>query len=349
MESTRRSKYQYIVAAALQLTQWFQKGHEAEVVSILKRRGDYLASEGRTPLVHSAFIAPLDPAAVFVRASTKDNIIHECQQISSARANRNNISSVPEEELEALTRVPKQFIPEDWVRFAKGIHRGDVALVTEVDADNRTCSAFYVPRLKLDGEGKSTSRRGRKVRPQQALFDPTVVNSAGGWGKLYAINNQDKIYRYRGHTYNRGLREEKGIRLDKFIQTPITPTYDELYMFQKSGILDIGLYSRALRDIMAHSLKEGWKVTVIAGQQKGLKGTVKEVVDQNTIRVEFAIDNYTSTSTVDVLKKYVKISNYEMGDSVKVVQGDKLGVDGLVVEATEEVVIIYDGKAKQTV
>ena len=88
---------------------------------------------------------------------------------------------------------------------------------------------------------------------------------------------------------------------------------------------------------------------VITGQQKGLKGTVKEIVDQDTIRVEFTSTNQTTSSTVDVPNMYVKVSDYEIGDSVEVIQGDKLGVKGLVVEVTEGCVVIHNGKSKETV
>jgi ribosomal protein L24 len=83
-------------------------------------------------------------------------------------------------------------------------------------------------------------------------------------------------------------------------------------------------------------------VTIIAGQQKGIKGVVKERVDQNTLRVGFGTDH---SSTVDVPNQFVKVSDYEMGDTVKVIHGDGKGVEGLVVEVTEEGVILHDGKA----
>src|SRR5215470_7947702 len=86
--------------------------------------------------------------------------------------------------------------------------------------------------------------------------------------------------------------------------------------FHRSGILDMALYDRTLKNIITLTLKEGIKVTVITRQQKGLKGTIKELVDQDTIRVEFSIDNQV-TSTMDLLNLYVKVSDYEVGNSVQ--------------------------------
>jgi len=83
--------------------------------------------------------------------------------LSSARANK--ISLVPEEDYEALKRSPTVFIPEEWVRLAKGKYRGDLALVTEVDTANRTCKVFYVPRLDLDDKSKTISRDRRRIQP----------------------------------------------------------------------------------------------------------------------------------------------------------------------------------------
>jgi ribosomal protein L24 len=85
------------------------------------------------------------------------------------------------------------------------------------------------------------------------------------------------------------------------------------------------------------------------GQLKGLKGTVKEVVDQDTVQIQSTTDDPASSLTVDVPNKSVKLSNYEMGDSVMVIQGDKMGVEGLVIEVTEGCVIIYDRKSKEAV
>jgi ribosomal protein L24 len=118
---------------------------------------------------------------------------------------------------------------------------------------------------------------------------------------------------------------------------------------KKTGILDFGQYDRTLRYIEALSLKVGTKVTVTVGQQKGLQGTVKELVDQDMIRIKFPSDTQATFLDVVVPKKYLKISDYEMGDLVVVIRGDKMGVKGLVVEVTEGWVIIYDGNSKETV
>jgi ribosomal protein L24 len=104
-----------------------------------------------------------------------------------------------------------------------------------------------------------------------------------------------------------------------------------------------------LRNIIAHTLKEGTRVTVITGQQKGLKGTVKELVDQDTVWVDFTIDDGATSLTVDIPNLYLKVSDYEIGDAVEVIRGDKLGAKGLVVEVTEGCVVIHDGKSKETV
>jgi transcription elongation factor len=315
-------------------------------VSQLKKRKDYLVDDGREPDVYSAFAVPLVTSAVYVRAKSKENIIQACQNIYSAWATLRNIVLVPEEECEALMKEPKMFIPEDWVKFRKGKYKGDVALVTELDADNRTCKAFYIPRLNLDGKRKTNPRGGR---PQQALFDPVVARSAGEGGRISVVDNQRKIYRYRNQTYTSGLITEDALSLNKVIQAPVTPTYEEFITFQKTGILDFGQYDRTLRNLEAHSLKVGTKVTVIVGQQMGLQGTVKELVDQDAIRIEFSSDTQATSLDVVVPNKYVKISDYEMGDSVVVIRGDKMGLKGLVVEVTKGCVIIYDGNSKETV
>jgi transcription elongation factor len=318
-------------------------------VSQLKKRKDYLVDDGREPDVYSAFAVPLVTSAVYVRAHSKEDIIRACQNIYSARATLQNIALVPEEECEALLKEPKLFIPEDWVKFRKGKYKGDVALVTEVDADNRTCKAFYIPRLNLDGKRKSKSQGGRKLRPQQALFDPVVAQSAGEGGRISVVDNLQKIYKYRNQTYASGLITEDALSLDKVIQAPATPTYEEFIIFQKTGVLDFGQYNRTLRNMEALSLKVGTKVTVVVGQQKGLQGTVKELVDQNMIRIEFPSDTQATSLDVIVPTKYVKISDYEMGDSVVVIRGDRMGVKGLVVEVKEGCIIIYDGNSKETV
>jgi transcription elongation factor SPT5 len=318
-------------------------------VSQLKKRKDYLVDDGREPDVQSAFAIPLVTSAVYVRAKSKEDIIRACQNIYSAWATPRTIALVPEEECEALMKEPKVFIPEDWVKFRKGKYKGDVALVTEVDADNRTCKAFYIPRLNLDGEKKTNSQGGRKARPQQALFNPVVAQSAGEGRRITVVDNQQNIFKYRDQTYTSGLITEDTLSLDKVIQAPATPTYEEFIIFQKTGILDFGQYDRTLRNMEALSLKVGTKVTVIAGQQQGLQGTVKELVDQDMIRIEFPSDTQTTSLDIIVPNKYVKISDYEMGDSVVVIRGDKMGVKGLVVEVMEGCVVIYEGNSRETV
>jgi transcription antitermination factor NusG len=293
------------------------------------------------------FVSSFVSSAVFVQAQSREKIILACRDISSAMANR--LTLVPEDEHEALKRKPKAFIPEDWVRFRKGKFIGDVALVREVDESKRTCKAFYIPRLDLDGKGKTASKGEKRIRPQQALFDPTVVRSARGGARVFTVDEQQNVYKYRGHTYTHGLRTEDCLSLDSVIQTTVTPTYEELLVFQKTGIIDIGQYNSTLNKITANSLKEGMKVTVITGQQAGLKGVVKELVDQDTIRIQCGTEDPASTLTFDIQNKYVKLSDYEIGDSIKVIRGDREGVEGLVVEVIEACVVIYDGKLKETV
>ena len=86
-----------------------QRGQEAEVISSLERQKEYLMEKGYPSLVYSAFIAPLTPSAIYVRAASKDAILHACQQISSARANNQNITLIPEEE--HLVLKLKKFLP----------------------------------------------------------------------------------------------------------------------------------------------------------------------------------------------------------------------------------------------
>jgi hypothetical protein len=65
-----------------------------------------------------------------------------------------------------------------------------LALITEVDMDNRMCKAFYIPRLNLDGKRKMKSQGRRKVWPQQALFDPIVAWSTGEGGRISVVDHQ---------------------------------------------------------------------------------------------------------------------------------------------------------------
>jgi transcription elongation factor SPT5 len=327
----------------------FKRGRENIVVTELKKWEEYLAGQDRTSHVYDAFTAPLVQSIVYVRARSKDDILEACRRtaLSSVRSYNNNISLVPEEEYEASKRSPTAFIPEDWVRIAKGKYRGDVAFITDVNADSRTCKAYYVPRLDFDAKGKTSSRGGRRVQPQQALFDPVVVQSANK--RITIVDEQQKIYKYGKKIYTRGLVTEEELSFDKVVQTRVHPTYEEFFLFHKTGILDLEQYHRTLRNIIAHTLKEGTRVTVITGQQKGLKGTVKELVDQDTVRVDFTIDDGATSLTVDIPNLYLKVSDYEIGDVVEVIQGDKLGAKGLVVEVTEGCVVIHDGKSKETV
>jgi hypothetical protein len=111
---------------------------------------------------------------------------------------------------------------------------------------------------------------------------------------------------------------EDAFSFDKIVQTRVYPTYKESVIFSKTGILNGEQFHKTLRNIIAHTIKEGMRVTVITGQEKGLKGTVKEVLDQDTIRMEFTT-NDQAMLTVDIPKLYVRVSDYVVGDSVKVI------------------------------
>jgi hypothetical protein len=144
------------------------------------------------------------------------------------------------------------------------------------------------------------------------------------------------------------LTTEDAFSFDKIIQMCVYPTYEKLVIFSKTGVLNSEQFHKTLRNIIAHTIQEGTRMTVITEQEKGLKGTVKEVLDQDTIQMEFTT-NGQATLTMDIPKSYVRVSDYVVGDSVKVLQGEKLGVKGLVVNVTEGCVIVHDGKSKETV
>lgn len=55
--------------------------------------------------------------------------------------------------------------PLSWVRFKKGLYRGDLALVRDVDGSTQHCEVYVVPRLAYDG------KRKRGNRPPPAYFD----------------------------------------------------------------------------------------------------------------------------------------------------------------------------------
>jgi transcription elongation factor SPT5 len=324
----------------------FKRGRENIVVTQLKKWEEYLVSQDRTSHVYDAFAAPLVQSSVYVRARSKEDILETCRQTALSSVRTHNISLVPEEEYEASKRSPKAFIPEDWVRIAKGKYRGDVAFITEVNADSRTCKAFCIPRLDLDGKGKTSLRGGRRVQPPQALFDPVVARSANKI--IQVVDEQHRIYKYGKNIYTCGLATEDAFSFDKIVQTRVYPTYEEFVIFSKTGILNGEQFHKTLRNIIAHTIKEGTRVTVITGQEKGLKGTVKEVLDQDTIRMEFTT-NDQAMLTVDIPKSYVRVSDYVVGDSVEVIRGEKLGVKGLIVDVTEGCVVVHDGKSKETV
>jgi len=123
----------------------FKRGRESIVVERLTKWEDHLVSQGHTLHVYHAFIAPLVHSTIYVCTRTKSNILLVCNQIVLSSVRMDKISVVPEEEYEAMKRILREFIPEDWVRIVKGKYRGDVALITDMDHDHRTCKAFYIP------------------------------------------------------------------------------------------------------------------------------------------------------------------------------------------------------------
>jgi ribosomal protein L24 len=279
----------------------------------------------------SIFAVPVFQSCIFVEAWNVENVQAACLGLSEVTG---TVSRIPLEESVGLLQVRPSFVPEErtWIRIAKPpVYRGDLAFIRSCDEEQEQDKLLvtFMPRIATEqvhqGKRKSarlgTSRKqGWLHRPAQALFNADVAKAVYGED---SVRKENQVFEFQGVTYKNGFVEQC-YPLSNFFPAKATPTVEELNIFQSCPditLADIGL-------AYFHRIAAGDNVKVVAGQQKGLVGRVKECADHSVV-VEYTHVGHPQLSTVSLPTHNVR-KRFSVGDQVRVIFGVHRGIVGWV-------------------
>lgn len=312
-------------------------GKEREVVMSITKRIDEQLRYGRPCRVYSAFERGGTMSGyIYVEADAKqemmslvDGVIH---LFLGTEAKPIDVKERPE-----LLRKRKRTPLEEgkYVRMTRGLYKGDLAKVTEVNGNGLDCQVQLVPRLDYglnedanaaDGAKRKRPAFGRMLeRPPQKLFNETEAKKRHMKHLNMVGSGTQKIYTYKGKEYQNGFLIEE-VKVNHVSAENVNPRMEELQFFTtpatdgSDGMDLLAVQAAQKATQTGSSFITGDTVEVYDGEQKGLKGvTVTSKGDIVTIRVtEGELTGRRIDTPVRTLRKLFKD-----GDHVKVIGGSK--------------------------
>lgn len=283
---------------------------EREAAFNLLQKCFNLEAQGKPLNIMSAIVLEANKGFIYVEAFKEVHVkdaVHGVEFLSE-----NKIKLVPIKEMTGILSYQKKgtFLKvDDWVRVKRGIYKGDLAQVVEVDEPRAIAKIKLIPRLEIDG------KRVKKLH-HQTDSDPSEEKK-GSQGKKFQDGYLLKYQKFQS-------LEIKNVH----------PTIDEITQFTSS--IDENIPSN-LGSRKKETFKRGDEVVVTEDDMKGMVGTVYEVKDDTiTILPRHKDIKDPLLISASSLKKL-----FETGDYVKVVSGKNEGSSGPIVKIDNDTVIIY--------
>jgi len=278
------------------------------------------------PRVLSAFARDTIHGSIYVEAESFLAIAKSLQGIPSVACARGGSFVIDVVDLQDrplflnmnLNGLQSSIKPCSWVRIKCGIHKGDLALVSDVEEHSLMCEVYVVPRLAYN------VKRKRGQRPPQALFDTERAESA--FKSKVEIHNQARSF--RGQLYYLGLLCTV-YHMSKLTSEGVNATVEELQHFRL-----LSEWDRAQGSISP--VRVGDKVQVVSGSFKGGWGTMAEI-KETSVCLFWKGDgrDIREVLTRDIRKLF------HLGDFVQVLIGPHRGVQGFIVHLEADLVVLY--------
>ncbi|RDB21895.1 Transcription elongation factor SPT5 [Hypsizygus marmoreus] len=220
--------------------------------------------------------------------------------------------------------------PHSWVRIRRGLYRGDLAFVLDVDPRTLDPELLVVPRVRLPVPSAYQQKKARKGRPGQDILDIHAIEDTYGTD---TITHRNQSWLFNGQLYRDGFLLMS--KVDSLSGEAI-PTLNEVKMFRSSTLIPGGCLDRAMALIASEDLQVGDLVRIIGGGSGGLTGHITDLSKDGEADVSL-LPNRTSISIPrDCLRRQAVI-----GDEVTIVVGDHIGKVGWVVAAEVDFVVIF--------
>lgn len=228
---------------------------------------------------------------------------------------------IPEEEREAVERSSTKLPNPSWVRIKHGKYKGDIGYVFDPDQSN----LFVMVLIPL--------REFPYDMPQGsvALLDRSRLPNDSAVSEI--LRDGDVVgHSYKGQRYYGGLLLKNCHRY--LVELVASPHADEIRLHVQSG-WDKAFVKKTIAAFSMQFLHKGDAVRVIKGEVCPEIGTVISTHHAaGTVSLEFNLDSHRQEMDVR-LQDIERV--FWVGDSVRVVAGSYLGVEGHIVQATGDI------------
>jgi transcription elongation factor SPT5 len=254
----------------------------------------------------------------------------------------------------------------DWVRVKRGIYKGDIAEVFDVEEAQSFATIKLVPRLDLnninDDSEKLPTGKGPIVRPPQRMFNEEEIKALNGQVTQHRDGRTRlKFTLFNGKKFSEGYLFKR-VNFKSLDIKNVIPTLEELQKFNNAkGDQDgsrSALDSLSLSNVssLAASLKKpvqfkkGDLVKVIEGDLKYMMGIVHNISPENDT-VTIVPKHETLSSQILQFTSSQLQKHFEVGTFVRVISGKYEGETGYIVRIMDEsdgtVVLYSDVKKKE--
>lgn len=226
---------------------------------------------------------------------------------------------ITEEEREAVERSQSEFPYPAWVRIKKDKYKGDLAQIFE-QLPNGAVSVLIVPR----NFPYPMPRGSRALLERSRLPNNNTVSD---------IIRDDEIvgWKYKGESYYNGLLLKTFPR-DR-LELISSPHIDDFRLFLDSG-WDKHFLKKSVVAFSKQFLRVGDRARVVEGSLRGKLGTVISTDHAlGTVGLDFAFDGRVKEIEVQ-LQDIERV--FRVGDSVRVVAGSYLGLEGHIIQMCED-------------
>ena len=282
-------------------------GKEQDMVLQLMNKAVAFARQNR-PLGITGAIAAQSKGKIYVEAFSEPAVMEAIQNVRGLL--QYSMRLVPIGDMTTVMTVTSKKKPvqkNEWVRLTRGHYKGDLALVKEVKDSGLRCIVQCVPRLDLtlgDLSAEEARMRRRTVRPPQKFFSPQELKAMGKHNILRQLFPGLNAYCYvfEGNFYEDGylLKEMTVGSMVKPCTDEDPPTLDELQRFQRR--------------------KAGGGDNDEGAENEGSKIAASLLDELAELQNKTGFD-----------KQAQKVGGLLIGDTIEVVEGDLIGVQGKIV------------------
>jgi len=334
-------------------------GREKSIVTTLMQKFIEKQNDEEDKLLIKSVVSPEHlKGYIYIEAEKETHVSNAIKGMSSLQYW--SLKLVPIKEMVDVMTVSKKSVSlqkGDWVRIKRGVYRGDVAQIYDVDEAKGRVTVKIIPRLDFNKDDSKEhltpdgqkEKRKKTVRPPQRFFNPDEVKLTGG-----RLMDQRRdvyggyFYVYDGNKYKDGYLL-KVMNIKSLDTNNVIPTIDELQRFQErpanadksedaeENPSSLGSLVGNFKPKQRSTFVKGDTVRVIEGDLKNLTGTVESVED-DTVTIKPAheeLHDLLSFPASQIQK------SFKVGDHVKVISGRYEGETGLIISLDTNAVVIF--------